>query len=35
MEMRWGGEEVWDEEQYEGRWGGVGNLIWSVKKNYK
>ena len=30
MEMGWGGEEVWDVEQTEGRW-GVGNGIWSVK----
>jgi hypothetical protein len=27
-----GGEEVWDMEQLEGRRGGVGNGIWSVKK---
>ena len=31
MEMGWGGEEVWDVEQSEGGWGGVGNGIWSVK----
>jgi hypothetical protein len=24
MEMGWGGEEVWDVEQSEGGWGGVG-----------
>jgi hypothetical protein len=22
VEMGWGGEEVWDVEQLEGRWGG-------------
>ena len=31
METWWGGEEVWDVEQSEGGWGGVGNGIWSVK----
>jgi hypothetical protein len=31
LEVRWGGEEVWDVEQSEGAWGGVGNGIWSVK----
>jgi hypothetical protein len=29
MEAR-GGEEMWDMEQSEGRW-GTGNGIWSVK----
>jgi hypothetical protein len=33
--MGWGGEEVWDEEQLEGGWGGARNGIWSVKMNYK
>jgi hypothetical protein len=32
MEMRWVEEEVWNLEQLEGRWGRVGNGIWSVKK---
>jgi hypothetical protein len=27
-----GGEEVWDVEQREGMYGGLGNEIWSVKK---
>ena len=31
VEMGWGGEEVWDVEQLDGRWGGAGNGIWSVK----
>jgi hypothetical protein len=31
LEVRWGGEEVWDMEQLEGEWGRVGNGIWSVK----
>jgi hypothetical protein len=31
VEMGWGGEEMWDVEQLEGEWGGVGNGIWSVK----
>jgi hypothetical protein len=31
--MGWDWEEVWDVEQLEGGWGGVGNGIWSVK-NY-
>ena len=31
LEVRWGGEEVWDVEQLEGGRGGVGNVIWSVK----
>jgi hypothetical protein len=35
MEMGWVGEEVWDVEQLEGRWEGVGNGIWSTKMNYK
>jgi hypothetical protein len=30
--MWWGGEEVWDVEQSEGKWGGAGNGIWSIKK---
>jgi hypothetical protein len=25
------GEEMWDVEQSEGRWGRAGNGIWSVK----
>ena len=31
VEMRCGGEEVWDVEQLEGGRGGAGNRIWSVK----
>jgi hypothetical protein len=31
METWWGREEMWHEEQSEGRWGRVGNEIWSVK----
>jgi hypothetical protein len=31
VEMRCGGEEVWDVEQLEGGRGGAGNGIWSVK----
>jgi hypothetical protein len=31
METGWSGEEVWDVEQLEGRCGGAGNGIWSVK----
>jgi hypothetical protein len=31
VEMGWGGKEVWDEEQKEGRW-GPGHGIWSIKK---
>jgi hypothetical protein len=31
VEIGWGGEEVWDAEQSEGRWGGAENGIWSVK----
>jgi hypothetical protein len=31
VETRWGEEEVWDVEQLEGRWGGMGDGIWSVK----
>jgi hypothetical protein len=31
VEMGWGAEEVWDVEQLEGGWRGVGNEIWSVK----
>jgi hypothetical protein len=31
VEKGGGGEEVWDMEQSEGRWGGVGNGIWSIK----
>jgi hypothetical protein len=27
--------EVWDVEQSEGGWGGVGNGIWGVKINLK
>jgi hypothetical protein len=35
METGWGGDEVWDVEQLEGRWGGAGNGIWSVKNKLK
>jgi hypothetical protein len=35
VETGLGGEEVWDVEQSEGGWGGVGNGIWGVKMNYK
>ena len=36
MEIGWGGEEVWDMEQLEGRWwGGAGKGIWSVKNELK
>ena len=31
METGCGGEDVWDVEQSEGRWGRAGNGIWSVK----
>ena len=31
METGSGGKEVWDVEQSEGGWGGVGNGMWSVK----
>jgi hypothetical protein len=27
---RWGG--IWDMQQSKGKWGEVGNGIWSVKK---
>jgi hypothetical protein len=27
VETGWGGEEVWDVEQMEGIWGGMGNGI--------
>jgi hypothetical protein len=30
-----GGVEVWDVEQLEGRWAGVGNGIRSVKNKLK
>jgi hypothetical protein len=32
LEVRWGGEKVWDVEQSESGWEGSGNGIWSVKK---
>jgi hypothetical protein len=36
VEMEWGGEEVWNVEQSEGKMGGrVGNGIWSVKIKLK
>jgi hypothetical protein len=35
VEMGWGGEEVWDEEQSEGGWRGTGNGICCIKMNYK
>jgi hypothetical protein len=32
VETGWlGRKEVWDMEQSEGGWGGVGNEIWSLK----
>jgi hypothetical protein len=31
VEKGWSGEEVWDVEQSEAGWGGVGNGIWSIK----
>jgi hypothetical protein len=35
VEMGCGGEEVWDVELLEGRWGVMGNGIWSVKNKLK
>jgi hypothetical protein len=34
MKTGWGGEEVWDVEQTEGRW-GARNCIWSIKYKLK
>jgi hypothetical protein len=35
MEAGWDGEEVWDVEQLDGRWGGAENGIWSEKSKLK
>jgi hypothetical protein len=35
LEVRWGGEEVWDMEQREGGWERARNGIWSVKNKLK
>ena len=34
LEVRWGGEEVWDVELWGG-WGGTGNGISSIKNELK
>jgi hypothetical protein len=35
MKVGCGGEELWDVEQSDAGWGGVGNGIWSVKNELK
>jgi hypothetical protein len=34
-EDSWGGEELWDVEQSEGRWGGIGVGISRVKNELR